>query len=84
MKMMIVLLLTLFSAVSIAKEPAPFTPEQEKQIEALIQEALFNDPNSPADRREAGETDPDKLHRLQLPILQAVGSNAGKNCAEIS
>ena len=47
MKMMIVLLLTLFSAVSIAKEPAPFTPEQEKQIEALIQEALFNDPNSP-------------------------------------
>ncbi|MGV4090066.1 DsbA family protein [Citrobacter freundii] len=47
MKMMIALLLTLFSAVSIAKEPAPFTPEQEKQIEALIQEALFNDPNSP-------------------------------------
>ena len=47
MKMMIVLLLTLFSAVSVAKEPAPFTPEQEKQIEALIQEALFNDPNSP-------------------------------------
>lgn len=43
MKMMIVLLLTLFSAVSVAKEPAPFTPEQEKQIEALIQEALFND-----------------------------------------
>ncbi|MEZ7797986.1 DsbA family protein [Citrobacter pasteurii] len=47
MKMMIALLLTLFSAVSVAKEPAPFTPEQEKQIEALIQEALFNDPNSP-------------------------------------
>lgn len=47
MKMMIVLLLSLFSAVSVAKEPAPFTPEQEKQIEALIQEALFNDPNSP-------------------------------------
>ncbi|EPJ3205865.1 DsbA family protein [Salmonella enterica subsp. enterica serovar Derby] len=47
MKMMIILLLTLFSAVSVAKEPAPFTPEQEKQIEALIQEALFNDPNSP-------------------------------------
>lgn len=47
MKILIVLLLTLFSAVSTAKAPAPFTPEQEKQIEALIQEALFNDPNSP-------------------------------------
>lgn len=37
MKMMIVLLLSLFSAVSVAKEPAPFTPEQEKQIEALTE-----------------------------------------------
>ncbi|MEY7477449.1 hypothetical protein AB9D26_16065, partial [Citrobacter freundii] len=26
---------------------ATHSPEQEKQIEALIQEALFNDPNSP-------------------------------------
>lgn len=47
MKLLIVLLLSLFSAVSVAQEPAPFTPEQEKQIEALIQEALFNDPDSP-------------------------------------
>lgn len=47
MKILIVLLLALFSTVSVAKEPAPFTPEQEKQIEALIQEALFNDPDSP-------------------------------------
>ncbi|WP_045441488.1 DsbA family protein [Citrobacter sp. S-77] len=47
MKILIGLLLALFSTVSLAKEPAPFTPEQEKQIEALIQEALFNDPDSP-------------------------------------
>ena len=47
MKLLIVLLLSLFSAVSVAQEPAPFTPEQEKQIEVLIQEALFNDPDSP-------------------------------------
>lgn len=47
MKLLIVLLLSLFSAISVAQEPAPFTPEQEKQIEALIQEALFNDPDSP-------------------------------------
>lgn len=32
MKIMIVLLLTLFSAVSVAKEPAPFTPEQESKL----------------------------------------------------
>lgn len=47
MKSLIILLLTLFSAFSHAKDVAPFTPEQEKQIEALIQEALFNDPASP-------------------------------------
>mgnify|MGYP001067781146 CR=1 FL=1 len=47
MKSLIILLFTLFSAFSLAKDAAPFTPEQEKQIEALIQEALFNDPASP-------------------------------------
>lgn len=46
MKAMVVLLLALFSAVSIAKEPVSFAPEREKQIGALIQEALFNDSNS--------------------------------------
>lgn len=33
--------------MSIAKEPASFTPEQEKKIEALIKDVLFNDPDSP-------------------------------------
>ncbi len=47
MKSLIILLFSLFSAFSFAKESAPFTPAQEKQIEALIQEALFNDPASP-------------------------------------
>lgn len=47
MKFLIILLFSLFSTFSFAKEAAPFTPEQEKQIEALIQEALFNDPASP-------------------------------------
>lgn len=47
MKYLIVLFFTLFSGLSLAQEAAPFTPEQEKQIEALIQEALFNDPASP-------------------------------------
>lgn len=46
MKIMIVLLLTLFSAVSVAKEPAPFTPEQEKQIEALIQRPCLTIPTA--------------------------------------
>ncbi|ESO57391.1 copper sensitivity supression protein, partial [Salmonella enterica subsp. enterica serovar Newport str. VA_R100506907] len=43
----IVLLLALFSTLSIAQETAPFTPDQEKQIENLIHAALFNDPASP-------------------------------------
>ena len=47
MKLLIILLFSLFSLSSAAKEAAPFTPEQEKQIEALIHEALFNDPASP-------------------------------------
>lgn len=47
MKSLIILLFSLFSAFSFANEGAPFTPGQEKQIEALIQEALFNDPDSP-------------------------------------
>ncbi|MFS9380576.1 DsbA family protein [Citrobacter sp. ANG330] len=47
MKFLIILLFSLFSLSSAAKEAAPFTPEQEKQIEALIHEALFNDPASP-------------------------------------
>lgn len=47
MKFLSILLFSLFSTFSFAKEAAPFTPEQEKQIEALIQEALFNDPASP-------------------------------------
>lgn len=47
MNYLLILFLSLFSAVSVAKEPAPFTPEQERQIEALIDEALFNDPGSP-------------------------------------
>ncbi|AVE60085.1 MULTISPECIES: DsbA family protein [Citrobacter] len=47
MKYLMIMLLALFTGLSAAKEPAPFTPEQEKQIEALIQEALFNDPASP-------------------------------------
>ncbi|ABV13186.1 TPA: thioredoxin domain-containing protein [Citrobacter koseri] len=47
MKYLMIMLLALFTGLSVAKEPAPFTPEQEKQIEALIQEALFNDPASP-------------------------------------
>ncbi|HBC8591866.1 TPA: DsbA family protein [Citrobacter koseri] len=47
MKYLMIMLLALFTGLSMAKEPAPFTPEQEKQIEALIQEALFNDPASP-------------------------------------
>ncbi|EGT3572894.1 DsbA family protein [Citrobacter amalonaticus] len=47
MKFLIILLFSLFSLSSAAKEAAPFTPEQEKQIEALIHEALFNDPTSP-------------------------------------
>lgn len=47
MRILIILLMALLSAQSVAKAPAPFTPEQEKQIEALIQEALFNDPASP-------------------------------------
>lgn len=47
MKLIIILLFSLFSAFSFAKTPAPFTPEQEKQLETLIQEALFNDPGSP-------------------------------------
>ncbi|POT57806.1 disulfide bond formation protein DsbA [Citrobacter amalonaticus] len=47
MKTLIALVFTLFSAVSLAQETAPFTPEQEKQIEALIQQALFHDPASP-------------------------------------
>ncbi|EGT4255340.1 DsbA family protein [Citrobacter amalonaticus] len=47
MKFLIILLFSLFSLSSVAKEAAPFTPEQEKQIEALIHEALFNDPASP-------------------------------------
>lgn len=47
MKLMIILLFSLFSAFSFAKTPAPFTSEQEKQLETLIQEALFNDPGSP-------------------------------------
>lgn len=47
MKLMIILLFSLFSAFSFAKTPAPYTPEQEKQLETLIQEALFNDPGSP-------------------------------------
>lgn len=47
MKSLIILLFSLFSMFSFAKDAAPFTPEQEKQIEALIQEALFNDPASP-------------------------------------
>lgn len=46
MNYLLILFLSLFSAVSVAKEPAPFTPEQERQIEALIDEALFNDPGS--------------------------------------
>lgn len=47
MKSLIILLFSLFTAFSFAKSPAPFTPEQEKQLETLIQEALFNDPGSP-------------------------------------
>ncbi|ECL7344958.1 thioredoxin domain-containing protein [Salmonella enterica subsp. enterica] len=47
MKYMIVLLLALFSTLSIAQETTPFTPDQEKQIENLIHAALFNDPASP-------------------------------------
>lgn len=47
MKYMIVLLLALFSTLSIAQETAPFTPDQEKQIKNLIHAALFNDPASP-------------------------------------
>ncbi|WP_336218634.1 DsbA family protein [Citrobacter amalonaticus] len=47
MKSLIILLFSLFTAFSFAKSPAPFTPEQEKQLETLIQEELFNDPGSP-------------------------------------
>lgn len=47
MKSIVILLLALISFSSVAEEPAPFTPEQEKQIQALIHEALFNDPDSP-------------------------------------
>lgn len=41
MKYMIVLLLALFSTLSIAQETAPFTPDQEKQIENLIHAACL-------------------------------------------
>lgn len=37
MKYLMIMLLALFTGLSMAKEPAPFTPEQERQIEALIQ-----------------------------------------------
>ncbi|MBS3050431.1 DsbA family protein [Enterobacter mori] len=47
MKKMIVLLLALFSTVGVAQASSPLTPALEKQIGALIQEALFNDPASP-------------------------------------
>ncbi len=47
MKYMIVLLLALFSTLSIAQKPLLLRPDQEKQIENLIHAALFNDPASP-------------------------------------
>lgn len=47
MKTLVILFFTLLSTLSAVAEPAPFTPEQEKQMEALIEQALFNDPASP-------------------------------------
>ncbi|ECG1193399.1 DsbA family protein [Salmonella bongori] len=47
MKYIIILLLALLPTLSIAQEAAPFTPDQQKQMENLIHAALFNDPASP-------------------------------------
>ncbi|OSK88011.1 DsbA family protein [Escherichia coli] len=47
MKYLIILMMTFFTGMSMAKEPAPVTPELEKQIGMLIQDALYNDPASP-------------------------------------
>jgi len=48
MRIIFILLISLFSAVSLAEDKsAPFTDAQQKQIEALIDQALFKDANSP-------------------------------------
>ncbi len=83
MKYLMIMLLALFTGLSAAKEPAPFTPEQEKQIEALIQEALFNDPASPRIGAE-GDADARQLYGLQLSVLQAARSVAGEDRAKVS
>ncbi len=47
MKYLIILIMIFFSGMSMAKEPDLLTLGLEKQIEVLIQTALFNDPGSP-------------------------------------
>ncbi|SMG25138.1 DsbA family protein [Cedecea sp. NFIX57] len=49
MKYVFILILSLFSGLTLAakEEPAPFSAEQQKQLEVLIEQALFNDPASP-------------------------------------
>lgn len=47
MRYLIILMMIFFTGMSMAKGPAPVSPEQEMQIEVVIQEALFNDPSSP-------------------------------------
>ncbi|VFS10152.1 Uncharacterised protein [Citrobacter koseri] len=84
MKYLMIMLLALFTGLSAAKEPAPFTPEQEKQIEALIQEALFNDPASPRIGAGEGDADARQFYGLQLPVLQAARSVAGEDRAKVS
>ena len=47
MKKLVILFFVLLTAFSTMAATPPFTPEQQKQIEALIEQALFNDPASP-------------------------------------
>ncbi|NIF31189.1 thioredoxin domain-containing protein [Enterobacter sp. Cy-643] len=49
MKYAFILILSLFSGLALAAKeaPAPFSADQQKQLEVLIEQALFNDPASP-------------------------------------
>lgn len=50
MKYLFILFFTLFSGLTMAakEQAAPFSAEQQKQLEVLIEQALFNDPASPS------------------------------------
>lgn len=49
MKYILILFFALYTSLSSAQTAPeqPFTPEQQQKIEALIEQMLFNDPNSP-------------------------------------